>query len=147
MRAAPPDWPDGLILFDGVCALCSRWVRAVIARDRSRRFRFASIQSPYGQTLAGAAGVDPLAPDTNVVALDGQLLFKSDAALAVLGELDGLGWTRALRAVPKPARDFVYDRVARNRYVLFGKHESCFRPPPQDRDRFLDDAPPPAAGG
>ena len=54
--------------------------------------------------------------------------FKSDAALTVLGALPGWGWVRALRAVPKPLRDAVYNLVARNRYRIFGKYEECFVP-------------------
>lgn len=140
-RPAPQNWPDGLILFDGVCVLCSASVRRVIARDSARRFSFASMQSPFGSRLAGAIGQDPGQPDSVAVALGGKVLFKSDAALAIMTELDGLGWTRILKLAPRPLRDWLYDRVARNRYRLFGKRHACFLPSPQDRARFLDDGP------
>lgn len=141
---APPGWPEGLILFDGVCALCSGWVKAVIARDPERRFSFVPIQSPHGRALAVAAGVDPDVPQTNAVALGGRVLFRSEAALAVLGELDGLRWTRAFGVLPRPALDWLYDRVAQNRYAVFGKTDACFVPAPADRARFLDGDEPPA---
>lgn len=139
-----PGWPENLILFDGVCLFCSRWVRAVMARDGGRH-RFVSIQSPYGQAMARALGVDPEAPQTNAVVLGGDAHFKSDAALKVLSSLPGWGWTAALLVLPRALRDPAYDLIARNRYALFGKSETCFAPSPEDRARFLDEAPPPAA--
>ncbi len=99
-------WPDDdVILYDGVCVFCSRWVRFVARRDTGRRFRFTAIQSPYGTRLAQAFGIDPEDPDTNAVVHGGMAFFKSDAALMVLSNLPGWGWVRALRAIPKPLRD------------------------------------------
>jgi predicted DCC family thiol-disulfide oxidoreductase YuxK len=119
-------WPDDdVILYDGVCVFCSRWIRFVAARDKARRFRFTAIQSGYGTRLAQAFGIDPADPDTNAVIHGGVAYLKSDAALTVLGALPGWSWTRALRAVPKPVRDAVYNIVARNRYRIFGKYEEC----------------------
>ena len=58
------DWPDDdVILYDGVCIFCSRWVRFVATRDAAPRFRFTAIQSPYGTRLAQALGIDPNDPD------------------------------------------------------------------------------------
>jgi predicted DCC family thiol-disulfide oxidoreductase YuxK len=129
---------DDVILYDGVCVFCSRWVRFVAARDADRRFRFTAIQSGYGTRLAQAFGIDPHDPDTNAVVHGGKVFFKSDAALAVLGALPGWGWVRALRLVPKPLRDAVYNLVARNRYRIFGKYEACFVGDPGFRDRVME---------
>ncbi len=132
-------WPDDdVILYDGVCVFCSRWVQFVIARDTAKRFRFTPIQSPYGTRLAQAFGIDPQEPDTNAVVHGGKAHLKSDAALTVLSNLPGWGWTRALRAIPKPLRDAVYSLVARNRYRIFGKYESCFVPDAELRRRVLE---------
>ncbi|MGJ5040338.1 MULTISPECIES: thiol-disulfide oxidoreductase DCC family protein [unclassified Bradyrhizobium] len=133
------NWPDDdVILYDGVCVFCSRWVQFVIARDTARRFRFTPIQSPYGTRLAQAFDIDPQDPDTNAVVHGGKAHLKSDAALTVLSNLPGWGWTRALRAIPKPLRDAVYGVVARNRYHIFGKYESCFVPDAELRKRVLE---------
>ena len=56
-----------MILYDGVCIFCSRWVRFVATRDKAQRFRFTAIQSAYGTRLAQAFGIDPDDPDTNAV--------------------------------------------------------------------------------
>ena len=133
------NWPDDdVILYDGVCVFCSRWVQFVIARDTAKRFRFTPIQSPYGTRLAQAFGIDPGDPDTNAVIHGGRAHLKSDAALTVLSNLPGWSWTRALFAVPKPLRNAVYGVVARNRYRIFGKFESCFVPDAELRRRVLE---------
>jgi predicted DCC family thiol-disulfide oxidoreductase YuxK len=132
-------WPDDdVILYDGVCVFCSRWIRFIAARDTERRFRFTAIQSAYGTRLAAAFGIDPENPDTNAVIHGGVATFKSDAALTVVSNLPGWRWTRALRLVPKSLRDAVYNLVARNRYRMFGKYEECFLPDAAFRARVIE---------
>jgi predicted DCC family thiol-disulfide oxidoreductase YuxK len=132
-------WPDDdVILYDGVCVFCSRWVRFVTSRDVEKRFRFTAIQSGYGTRMAQAFGIDPEDPDTNAVVHDGVAYCKSDAALTVLSNLPGWGWVRVLRAVPKPLRDAAYNLVARNRYRIFGKYEECFVPDAEMRARVME---------
>jgi predicted DCC family thiol-disulfide oxidoreductase YuxK len=99
--SAANNWPDDdVILYDGVCVFCSRWIRFVAARDKARRFRFTAIQSGYGTRLAQAFGIDPADPDTNAVIHGGVAYLKSDGALIVLGALPGWGFCPrvALRA-------------------------------------------------
>lgn len=129
--------PDGLILFDGVCVFCSRWVRFVIRHDRDRLFRFVAIQSEPGRRLAERYGIDPDAPETNAVILDGRISFKSDAALEVLARLPSTRALAVVRALPPALRDLAYDRIARNRYRIFGRTETCMVPDMDDRGRFL----------
>ena len=132
-----PDDPDGLILFDGVCVFCSRWVRFVIDRDPHARFAFLPIQSERGRALAARFGVDPEAPQTNAVIWKGRIWFKSDAALTVLGELRGTGPLAMLKLLPRLIRDPAYDLIARNRYRIFGRTEQCMVPLAGDRARFV----------
>jgi predicted DCC family thiol-disulfide oxidoreductase YuxK len=133
------DWPDDdVILYDGVCIFCSRWVRFVATRDVERRFRFTAIQSAYGTRLAQAFGIDPGDPDTNAVIHGGGAHFKSDGALTVLSQLPRWRWARSLLSLPKPLRDAIYNLVARNRYRIFGKFDSCFVPDEDMRARVLE---------
>jgi predicted DCC family thiol-disulfide oxidoreductase YuxK len=137
--AVSQPWPDDdIVLYDGVCVFCSRWIRFVATRDTHHRFRFTAIQSGYGTRLARAFGIDPDDPDTNAVVHGGVAWFKSDAALTVLSNLPGWGWVRVLRSVPKPWRDAVYGLVARNRYRIFGKFEECFVPDAGLRARVME---------
>ena len=132
-------WPDDdVILFDGVCVFCSRWVRFVVNRDTAKRFRFTTIQSPYGTRLAEALGIDPDDPDTNAVIHGGVAYKKSDGALTVLSSLPGWRFARVFFAVPKPLRDAVYNLIAKNRYKIFGKFDACIVPDADLRARVLD---------
>ena len=132
-----PDEPDGLILFDGVCVFCSRWVRFVIDRDPERRFSFLAIQSERGRVLAARYGIDPEAPQTNAVVWGGRIAFKSDAALTVLGALAATRSLGVLKVAPHWLRDPVYDLIARNRYRIFGRSDACMVPAAEDRARFI----------
>jgi predicted DCC family thiol-disulfide oxidoreductase YuxK len=128
-----------LILFDGVCNLCSGAVQFVIRRDGRARFRFAALQSAAAKAaLAGVGGLGTL-PDSIVVVHRGRLRTKSAAALAIARGLR-LPWPllTIFWLVPYPLRDLVYDWIAKNRYRWFGKTEQCWVPTPALRARFLD---------
>jgi len=132
-------WPDDdVILYDGVCVFCSRWIRYIATHDVSRRFRFTAIQSDYGTRLAQAFNIDPNDPDTNAVIHGGVAHFKSDGALTTLSLLPGWRWVRALLLIPKAVRDPVYNLVARNRYRIFGKYDECFVPDAAMRARVME---------
>jgi predicted DCC family thiol-disulfide oxidoreductase YuxK len=128
-----------IVLFDGVCNLCSGSVQFIIPRDREGRFRFASLQSPVGQELLARFGIDPTVVDS-VVVIEGDRWYKeSDAALRVARGLAG-PWKvlTVFRLIPRPLRDRLYRLIARNRYRWFGKKEACWLPTPELRERFLD---------
>lgn len=126
-----------LLFFDGVCGLCSRSVDFVLARDRRELFQFAPLQGETARQLLPVAYVSDL--NSMVLLVDGRSFRKSSAAVRVLWRLS-LGW-QVLAAlvwlVPLPLRDLAYDLIARNRYRLFGKHETCRMPTPAERSRFL----------
>lgn len=124
-----------IILFDGVCNLCTGSVRFVIARDARKQFRFASLQSAVAKRLLGER--DQL---ESVVLVDGgEVCRKSTAALRIARRLDG-AWPllAALLVIPRPLRDAVYDWIGRRRYRWFGKRDACFTPPDSFAERFLD---------
>jgi predicted DCC family thiol-disulfide oxidoreductase YuxK len=138
-----PD-PNPIVLYDGVCGLCNRLVQFILKHDSLDRFRFASLQSEFAQSLMTHHGVDPHDLDTVYVVKnhersDETLLARSDAILYMLKELGGI-WSLAGvgRVLPRGLRDAVYKIVARNRYRVFGKHESCMLPEPKHRAKFLD---------
>ena len=138
--------PDAnpIVLYDGVCGLCNRLVQFLLKRDRRDRFRFASLQSEFANRLLTRHGVDPHDLDTVYVVKnheqpDETLLARSDAILYLLAALGGI-WSLAGagRVLPRGFRDAVYKIVARNRYRVFGKYESCMLPEPKHRAKFLD---------
>jgi predicted DCC family thiol-disulfide oxidoreductase YuxK len=133
-----------IVLYDGVCGLCNRLVQFLLKRDTHDRFRFASLQSDFTAQALRRHGLDPADLDTVYVIRDfGQsrerLLARSDAVLFMLNRLGGIWRVTALgQVLPRALRDLVYQLVARNRYRVFGKHESCMLPAPQHRQKFLD---------
>ena len=117
--------PYGLILFDGICILCSAGCGFVSKRDCRHYFRFVAIQSPEGRPLAEQLGIDPDHPDTFAFVANGQAFVKSDAALRIAKELPFWQWTYALHFIPSTMRDAIYDRIASKRYRWFGRREAC----------------------
>jgi predicted DCC family thiol-disulfide oxidoreductase YuxK len=128
----------GLVLYDGVCVLCSGWFRFVAKRDAQCKFLFTAIQSDYGRALALKLGIDPDQPDTNAVLLEGNIYLRSDSALAVLSALPRWRWTCAFRLVPRPLRDRVYLLIARNRYRLLGTRAACYLGGQEYADRVIN---------
>jgi predicted DCC family thiol-disulfide oxidoreductase YuxK len=127
-----------IVLFDGVCHLCSSSVSFIIRRDRRGRFKFAPLQSPAGQELLRQHRLSPDGLDTFVLLEAGKAYTRSTAALRVAKQLCGL-WPLAylLIGVPKWMRDAVYNVVAKNRYKWFGKREACMMPTAEVKERFL----------
>ena len=133
-----------IILYDGVCGLCNRLVQFLLKHDKQGRLRFASLQSEFAEGVLTRHGIDPKDLDTVQVVVNYErqrerVLGRSDAILRAGKEL-GLPWNvlaTIARIVPRALRD-VYRFVARNRYHVFGKSETCMLPDPNQRHRFLD---------
>ena len=133
---------NNIVVFDGVCNLCNWAVRFIIERDPNGIFSFASAQSETGQEILSRFKVNTPEPESVFLLRDEELIEKSSAALAIATELDSF-WRffSVLRFFPRPIRDWVYDRVAKNRYRLFGKRDVCMMPAEGIKERFLDDSP------
>lgn len=128
-----------VIVFDGVCVLCSGWVRFLLRVDRRKRYRFAAMQAATGSALMQAHGLDPTDP-MSVLLVDGaSAQIDSDGVIAVLTGLGG-AWRLAgvARLVPRWLRDRVYRFIARRRYRWFGRKTTCDLPDPAYSHRFLD---------
>jgi predicted DCC family thiol-disulfide oxidoreductase YuxK len=140
-----------ILLYDGVCGLCNRFVGFILRRDRNAIFRFASLQSALASRTLARHNVNAGTLDTVYVVVNPDsenpsgasselLLARSDAALFVLNHLRG-PWPAVaflLRLLPMFLRDSAYNAIARRRYRIFGRFETCPLPAPQDRNRFLD---------
>lgn len=133
-----------IVLYDGVCGLCNRLMQFILKRDKHDRFRFASLQSEFATDILERHGADHEDLDTVYVVIDygkptERLLARSDAILHVASELGGIWkFAGAGRVLPRSIRDSLYKLVARNRYRVFGKYESCVLPEPKHRAKFLD---------
>ncbi len=137
---AVPTFDDsrGLVVFDGECILCSRSTRLLVRLDRKGRFRLTTAQGPLGQALYRHAGLPVDRFETFLVVIGGRIHAKSDAIVAMAGELP---WpARAgtmLRLIPRTLRDALYSAVARHRYRLFGRTTLCGLVSREMRDRLV----------
>jgi predicted DCC family thiol-disulfide oxidoreductase YuxK len=127
-----------IIVFDAMCVLCSANAQFVLKHDRAGLFRLASMQGEAGSALYRRFGIDPSNPESLIV-VDGDRLWQdSDAVLAIYA---GLGWpwrlAAVLRMVPRFIRDPIYRWIARNRYRIFGRRETCWLPSADQRSRVL----------
>ncbi len=142
-RADPavPDFPDdkAIIVFDGVCVLCSTFAKFVAARDGARRYRFIAAQSIVGTALYRHLGLDPVNYETNLLIANGKVSAKMGAVVGIMSGLGGI-WRAAAVVGWLPARisDRIYDCVARNRYSLFGRRGHCIRADQSWRDRVIE---------
>lgn len=130
---------DNVVLYDGVCRLCTGSVAFVLRHEENQALRFATLQSAAGMRLMQEFGIDPTQMKTFVVIADGRAYVRSDAAIRVAHFLRG-AWKLlgVVRIVPRSIRDYAYDVVARNRYRWFGRHDACIVPTPELRRRFID---------
>jgi predicted DCC family thiol-disulfide oxidoreductase YuxK len=135
------DLPDGLVLFDGFCHVCSGGVRFLLTRDHAGLFTYVPCQSSWGHELMERFGIDRDFAETFAFVDNGRILFKSDAGIASLRRLPGWQWIAIARFVPRFVRDALYDLLARNRYKWFGKRDVCMALPPGTHGRFLTKAP------
>jgi predicted DCC family thiol-disulfide oxidoreductase YuxK len=127
-----------VILFDGICNLCSGIVKFIIRRDPHGKFRFAALQSDRAQAIIKRYGIHHQPMRTFIFIHGDKWFVKSTAALHVFKVLGGL-WKMLyiFIVVPRPIRDFLYDIVAKTRYTLFGTRDSCMIPDSDERNRFL----------
>ncbi|HSC84262.1 MAG TPA: thiol-disulfide oxidoreductase DCC family protein [Pseudomonas sp.] len=129
---------DRVVLFDGVCKLCNGWAKFLIRHDRERLFKLCSVQSAEGQAILQWFGLPTEHFDTMAYVEGAQLFVRSDAVLRIVAQL-AWPWRlfRLLRLCPRPIRDWCYDRIALNRYRLFGRYEVCLLPSADHERRFL----------
>jgi len=126
-----------IILYDGVCNLCTNSVQFVIQRDTRKQFRFASLQSFVADKYLGTQYQDRLT--SMVLIVDDHIYRQSTAALMTAKRLDGF-WPilSIFLLIPRPIRDVIYRWIAKHRYRVSEKNEHCWRPTPDLADRFLD---------
>lgn len=136
LEERPGDAP--VCVYDGVCILCDGSVRYALEHERTPAMRFVAIQSAEGRRLARENGVDPDDPDSFLFIEKGRALQKFDALFALSTQLRGpVRMLMLARFLPRFARDFLYDRIARNRYDWFGQKAACELPDATLRHRFV----------
>jgi predicted DCC family thiol-disulfide oxidoreductase YuxK len=127
-----------IIIFDGLCVLCSTSAAFVLRHDKAGVFRLLAAQSPLGVALYSHYDLDQQNYQTMILVADGVAFFQSEAAIRIAKGL-GLPWSLAVvfRVVPLVLRDRCYAWVARNRLKWFGQRDTCYLSDSRYADRFL----------
>jgi predicted DCC family thiol-disulfide oxidoreductase YuxK len=141
----PSDSTNPVILYDGVCGLCNRTVQFILKRDHRDLFRFATLQSEFVKKILLRHSISTDKPESVCLVLklgqvDEVVEVRSDAAIRIGREL-GMFWrivANMFAIFPQPVRDWAYDLIARSRYRIFGKYDTCPLPKAEDRHKFLD---------
>jgi predicted DCC family thiol-disulfide oxidoreductase YuxK len=127
-----------VVLFDGVCNLCSGAVQFFIKIDKNKTLKFSSLQGIFGQETLVKNNLNQEHFDSFIFLKNDKLYTKSDAALEIIKTIGGF-WKAlyVFKILPRPFRNWIYNRVAQNRYRWFGKKESCWLPTPELKSRFI----------
>jgi predicted DCC family thiol-disulfide oxidoreductase YuxK len=137
-----------LVVYDGECGFCNHSIRWLLRRDRRDLLRFAPSTDPAVTELLAKHGAQPFGKDParetmmvfrNTGTPLEELLVRSNAILACLRVLPQpwrlLG--ALLRLIPRPLREAGYRFIARERYRIWGRYESCPIPTPEESQHFL----------
>jgi predicted DCC family thiol-disulfide oxidoreductase YuxK len=130
--------PHAVVVFDGECAFCNRWVDFLLRFDRKDVFRFTARQTPSGAAFSREAGLPQGGVGSIVLVEDKTIRVRSDAVLRMLSLL-GFPFSIAaiFRVIPAALRDAVYDVIARHRIRWFGRTQTCRLPAPAEQHRFI----------
>ena len=134
-----PEQTHPVILFDGVCNLCSAAVQFIIKHDPEKQFRFASLQSKFGEEVMKHFGLPADQFNSFILLENGKIYTRSTGALRVAKRLKGLlSLSYIFIIVPRFIRDAVYNLIARKSYKWFGKKEACWMPTPALKSLFIE---------
>ncbi len=117
---------NNILVFDGTCGLCDRIVKFLKKRDHAKRITYVASQSPEGQAIIEAEDLTSFDNDTVIFIDAGYCYFQSTAAIKALSALGGK-WKHAMLLLKLPVccRDNIYRLIARKRYFLFGRVNTC----------------------
>lgn len=120
-----------IVFIDGICVLCNQLSKILIRLDKKKQFLFSTLESPYAKNLF----LEPKEYSILVFSQKGMIYAKSKAILFIIRQLPYVKWIGLMiQIIPRFILDFLYDRIAKNRYLWFGKHKAC---PLLTHDRFV----------
>lgn len=135
MRLETFDRP--ILFYDGRCNLCNGAVQFVLRHEKNAEILFASLQSELGNAVISKHNLQNI--DSIVLYDNKQVFIKSQAALAVARRLKTpYSFAAKFNFISPKIRDAIYDLVARSRYKLFGKTNTCQMPDETTKERFID---------
>ena len=127
-----------LLIMDGDCALCSRGARMISAMDKKELFKITPVKTALGTAILEHCGLSPDDPQSWLYIANGRAYSSLDAIIRVGQQCGGIGHTLTIfRILPKVIQEWLYQRIARNRYKLFGRTDMCALPDKKLQNRLL----------
>ena len=127
-----------IIFYDGLCAMCNRFIRILITLDEKEKFLLAPLQGKNGKILQKKFSKELKGIDS-VIFYNKKVYTKSSAIINILSELGGIyKLAYIFNIIPSFISDSIYDYIARNRFQWFGKLDKCPMPEKKNISRFLD---------
>ena len=128
-----------IIFFDGVCNMCNIFVRLIIKLDYKEQFIFCPISSKKGQKIINKFNLELKNIDSIILFKNNKITLKSEAVIEILVSLSLLfRFFLILKILPSKLLDLIYDFIAKYRYKLFGRKESCIIPDEKYKSRFTE---------
>lgn len=128
-----------ILFFDGVCNLCNGTVDFIMSKNPKENIYFSSLQSPFAVSFLGEYDIDLKSLDTIYYYKEGEIYKRSEAVFEFLMETSRpYSYLRIFRFVPTIVADSIYNWIAKRRYNLLGKTDSCRIPTKQEENRFLE---------
>ena len=124
-----------VIIYDGICVLCNKYIKWVLDKDKENLFLISNLQSKFTEEkFPELRKIDSVA----VIKKNGEIIQKSKAVNHILKSINRLILLRTiLNILPLSISNFLYDIVAKSRYKVFGKYDSCQLPEPEYKSRFI----------
>ncbi|MFA9290448.1 MAG: thiol-disulfide oxidoreductase DCC family protein [Solirubrobacteraceae bacterium] len=127
-----------IILFDGVCNFCNHTVNLIIRFDKKDVFKFAALQSNFGQSFLKENNLNSSNFDSIILIEKEQIYYKSDAFFKIISLLEFPFYLFGVfKILPTFFLNKLYNFIAKNRYLIFGKKDSCVIPTKKIKDKFL----------
>ena len=124
-----------VIIYYGICVLCNKYIKWVLDKDKENLFLISNLQSKFTEEkFPELRKIDSVA----VIKKNGEIIQKSKAVNHILKSINRLILLRTiLNILPLSISNFFYDIVAKSRYKVFGKYDSCQLPEPEYKSRFI----------
>lgn len=139
IRSLKMNNPENIVFFDGICTICNRFVDFCLRHDKKGVIYYASLQSDFARNFLATRSINVTDISTIYFYTDGKIFDRSTAVIKILKHFGGLyslfaGFYNLLN---KRSRDYLYNLIARNRYRLRGKKDSCRLPTALEQQKFL----------
>lgn len=116
-----------ILFYDGECRFCNRWVQWVVDRDKSRLFRFATLESDFYNDMQAYLNIEKSVNSIAIIEIKdlklnkrlAKLKYRSEAVTLLFAKLQSDAFLyKLLKVTPKFISNFIYSCVAGLRRFL-----------------------------